>query len=66
MASVSVGGSVVKAGTQLLDEVRVGDYVLVHTGFAIQKLSEQEALETIQLIRELEAAAEGGLQRDDT
>ncbi len=46
-------------GTALVPDVRVGDYVIVHAGFAIQKLSEQEAEETLELFRrmaELDAA----------
>ncbi len=37
----------------LLENVRVGDYVVVHAGFAIQRLDEQAARETIEAIREL-------------
>lgn len=58
MAKVSVGGSVVNTGLHLIDDARVGDYVLVHTGFALQKISEEEALETLKLIQELENSAE--------
>jgi hydrogenase expression/formation protein HypC len=36
----------------LSDEVKVGDYVLIHAGFAISKLDEEEAKETISLMRE--------------
>jgi hydrogenase expression/formation protein HypC len=36
----------------LSDEVQVGDYVLIHAGFAISKLDEEEAKETIALMRE--------------
>ncbi|MBN2215067.1 MAG: HypC/HybG/HupF family hydrogenase formation chaperone [Bacteroidales bacterium] len=54
MAKVSVGGSLVNVGLHLVDDVRVGDYVLVHTGFALQKISEEEALETLELIKELQ------------
>lgn len=56
MASASVGGAIVQTGLQLLDDVSVGDYVLIHTGFALQKISEEEALETIRIIEELERA----------
>jgi hydrogenase expression/formation protein HypC len=35
------------------DEVRVGDYVLVHVGFAMSKIDEREAAETLRLLREL-------------
>ncbi len=54
IAIVSVGGSEVTAGLQLLDNVKVGDYVLVHSGFALQLISEEEAAQTLALIRELE------------
>jgi|WetSurMetagenome_2_1015567.scaffolds.fasta_scaffold00086_39 hydrogenase expression/formation protein HypC len=35
------------------DDIGVGDYVLVHAGFAIQKLSREESLDTLQLLKEL-------------
>jgi len=53
-ASASVGGTIVQTSLQLLDDIRVGDYVLIHTGFALQKLSEEDALETIKIIEEIE------------
>ncbi|MBI5445861.1 MAG: HypC/HybG/HupF family hydrogenase formation chaperone [Deltaproteobacteria bacterium] len=34
------------------DELRVGDYVLIHAGFAISRLDEEEALKTLSLMRE--------------
>jgi hydrogenase expression/formation protein HypC len=37
----------------LLSHVKVGDYVIVHTGFAIEILDEKEALETLRLWREI-------------
>jgi hydrogenase expression/formation protein HypC len=53
MATVSVGGTEYEASLQLLDDVTTNDYVLIHTGFAIQKISEEEALETLKLFKEL-------------
>lgn len=53
MAEVSAGGSVFKAGIQMIEDARPGDYILLHAGFAIQKISEEEALETIRLIDEM-------------
>ncbi len=41
-----------------LVEVRVGEFVLVHVGFAIQKLSREEGLETRELFRQVYAAME--------
>jgi hydrogenase expression/formation protein HypC len=45
-------GTKVKTNFALLDGVRVGDWVIVHAGFAISKLDEAEAQETLSLIRE--------------
>ena len=42
------------ASLMLLDEeMAVGDYVIVHAGFAISRLDEAEALETLELMREV-------------
>jgi hydrogenase expression/formation protein HypC len=38
---------------ELLDDVEVGDYVILHAGFAIQKLDKKEALKTLELFEEL-------------
>jgi len=38
---------------QLLENVKVGDYVIVHAGFAIERLDESEAMETIRLMEEI-------------
>ena len=54
-AKASVGGAIVNTSLHLVDDVKPGDYVLIHTGFALQKISEAEALETIRIIRELES-----------
>jgi hydrogenase expression/formation protein HypC len=54
MAKVSVGGTVFRAGLQMVDDVTVGDYVLLHAGFAIEKLKEEDALETIRLLKEMD------------
>ena len=53
-ATVEVGGveQEVRLDT-LTEEVNEGDYLLVHTGFAIQKLSQDEAKETVSLFDEL-------------
>ncbi len=53
-ARVSIGGSKYNANLQMLDDVKVGDYVLLHTGFAIQKLSDEEAKETLKIFKEFE------------
>lgn len=52
-AIVSIGGTEYDASLQMIEGVEVGDYVLLHTGFVIQKLSEEEANETIKLLQEV-------------
>ncbi len=50
---VEIAGVIRKAGFQLLEKVKLGDYVLLHAGFAIQKLDEEEARETLSLLEEI-------------
>lgn len=52
-AKVSVQGVELTISLQLVEGIREGDYVLVHTGFALQKLSEEEAQASLQLLKEL-------------
>jgi hydrogenase expression/formation protein HypC len=54
MAEVSVGGALFTAGLQMVENVGVGDYVLLHAGFAIEKLREEDALETLRLLKEID------------
>ncbi|MFO7655492.1 MAG: HypC/HybG/HupF family hydrogenase formation chaperone [Bacteroidales bacterium] len=65
IAKASVGGAIVNAGLHLVDDVRVGDYVLIHTGFALQKISEEEALETLKLLEELKNSENQGFKGGD-
>jgi hydrogenase expression/formation protein HypC len=53
MAEVSAGGAIFKAGLHMIENARVGDYILLHAGFAIQKVDEKEAEETIKLFEEM-------------
>lgn len=52
-ARVSIGGTIITTGLQLIENPEVGNWVLVHSGFAIQKLSEEDAAETLKLLHEL-------------
>lgn len=54
MAVCSVGDSSYEASLQMLDleDVKVGDYVLIHTGFAIQKLDLEEAEASLKTFEE--------------
>lgn len=51
---VEAGGMQKEVGLHLLENIRLGDYVLVHAGFAIQKLDEKEAEKTLALFKEME------------
>jgi hydrogenase expression/formation protein HypC len=51
-ATIDVDGVRREASLLLLEDARVGDYVIVHAGFAIQKLDEEGALETLRLLKE--------------
>ena len=52
-ARVSLGGAEYNAALNLVDDVKVGDYILLHSGFAIQKIDEDEARETMRLLNEI-------------
>ena len=52
MATVDVDGAKREASLLLLDDPKVGDYVVVHAGFAIHKINEAEAMESLKLMRE--------------
>jgi len=52
-AIAEVGGQKVKARVDLLAGVKVGDYVLIHAGFAITIMDEDQALETLQIMDEV-------------
>ena len=53
LAEVSAGGTLFKANLCMIEDINPGDYILLHAGFAIQKLSESEAEETIRLLEEM-------------
>ncbi|HEA46945.1 MAG TPA: HypC/HybG/HupF family hydrogenase formation chaperone [bacterium] len=53
MAEVDAGGVKRKINIQLLKDVRIGEYVLLHAGFAIQRIDEKEARETLKLLEEI-------------
>lgn len=55
-AIVDMGGVRKPISTALLDEVAVGDYVIVHVGFALSRLDPDEAAETLKLFAELAEA----------
>ncbi len=55
-ATIELGGVQKTCSMALLDEVAVGDYVIVHVGYALTRLDPEEAAKTLALFAELAAA----------
>jgi hydrogenase expression/formation protein HypC len=53
VAKVDVGGVLRDVSLDLCPGVSAGEYVLIHTGFAIQKVDEEEAKETLELLKKM-------------
>lgn len=53
LARVDFGGVIREVSLKITPEAREGDYVIVHTGYAISVLDEKEALETLKVLEEL-------------
>lgn len=58
MARVQFGGIVREASLDYVPEAKVGDYVLVHVGFAISIVDEEEAARTYKTLEELDQLSE--------
>ena len=56
MGVVSFGGIEKRVCLEWTPDVALGDYVIIHVGFAISKMDEEEALETLKLIEEIEGS----------
>ena len=59
-ALVELGGVRKEISLALVEDVTVGDYVIVHVGFALQKLDREEAQRTLELFAALGDAREAG------
>jgi hydrogenase expression/formation protein HypC len=57
---IDVDGVQRQASLLLLEDPKVGEYVIVHAGFAIKKIDEEAAMETLKVLREALAFAEKG------
>ncbi len=58
LARVEFGGITRKVSLDLVPEAGVGDYVIVHVGFAISKVDEEEAHRTLELLEQMSAMEE--------
>jgi hydrogenase expression/formation protein HypC len=56
MGKVSFGGIQKRVCLEWLPDVKIRDYVIVHVGFAISKMDEKEAMETLKLFEEIDAS----------
>jgi hydrogenase expression/formation protein HypC len=56
MGKVSFGGIQKKVCLEWIPEVKVGEYVVVHVGFAISRMDEKEALEALNLLEQMTGA----------
>jgi hydrogenase expression/formation protein HypC len=52
-ATVEMDGLRKEISIELLEEIKVGDYVIVHVGYALSKLEQKEAEAMLEMIREL-------------
>ncbi len=53
MAKIDYGGVTKEACIEWIPEVKVGNYVIVHAGFALNIIDEEEALKTLELMKEV-------------
>ena len=59
-AEVEIGGVTRRISLWLTPEAKVGDYALIHTGYAINILDQEQAEETLRLFEEIAEAEEKG------
>ncbi|MDY6868313.1 MAG: HypC/HybG/HupF family hydrogenase formation chaperone [Chloroflexota bacterium] len=58
MAKIDFGGVSQEACIEVIPDAKPGDWTIVHAGFALNKLSEEEAQETLDMLREMSELAE--------
>lgn len=50
---VDIGGVKSEIGLMLVDDVKVGDYLIIHAGYALEKLNEEEAKKRLEIFEEM-------------
>ncbi len=58
IAVANIGGIEKEISTMLVDDVKIGDYVIIHVGYALSKLNEMEARKTLALFAEMAERAQ--------
>jgi hydrogenase expression/formation protein HypC len=66
IGTIDVGGVRRKASLQLVEDVKVGDYVIVHAGFALHKIDEKAAMESLNFLKEAAAFGDAREKRIDS
>ncbi len=59
MAIVSIDGVSKEISIALIEDLAVGDYVIIHVGYALTKIDPEEARRTLELLREFSAEGQG-------
>jgi hydrogenase expression/formation protein HypC len=59
MAIVSIDGVSKEISIALIEDLAVGDYVIIHVGYALTKIDPEEAQRTLELLREFSAEGQG-------
>ena len=62
MAVVSIDGVSKEISIALIEDLAVGDYVIIHVGYALTKIDPEEARRTLDLLRELSVERQGAVQ----
>jgi len=61
MGTIDMEGTQREVSLLLLEDAKIGDYVIVHAGFAIHKIDEAEAKESLKVLRELVSFMDSGV-----
>lgn len=62
MGDVNFGGVTKRVCLEWIPDIREGEYVIVHVGFAISKMDEREALETLEVLKQMSDGLEDELR----
>lgn len=62
MAVASIDGVSKQVSVVLIEDLAVGDYVIIHVGYALTKIDPDEARRTLELMRELSSEGQGAMQ----
>lgn len=62
MGKIDFGGVIREACLAYVPEARVGDYALIHVGFALNLISKEEAMETLELLKQISAVEDQPLE----